>query len=350
MKERARSNWRYWSVVIGAIFVVGLAWYYLSLLRTVKREPVRELHQVVSAQPKKTMEKARKKHAEGSVKEPQKRTMKFLELALQFFPIDAQQGLRDIIKNGAGKEPDEFAELSIKYMDMYAFLKKQGKLHLYYEALKMAHQNNPDDINVLRILAAVASIPSLGKMGEYEGWLEELAMRDTREDVLFPLMEIYLNRGEKSNALGLVRKCVEDHPEQSQVMLMNSLRVFCENENGTDEMRSAVVGMLKAKNDLNPFVANCCADSLFGIQNYNDAEVFYRQCYEKTDSNFQKELCEARLDAIKIQQGRHNDETVASLLRLAEKSHTPKVKKEATRLLVSLRVDLPWVKSTGNNN
>ena len=169
-------------------------------------------------------------------------------------------------------------------MELYGYLKKAGKLGAYYDALKKEHLRNPKDMNVLRILAAVSSIPSMNLRNEYETWLAELAKVDSHEDVLFPYAEMFLAKGDAKSAYEQVCRTVSEHPIEGPEMLTNSLRIFTENK-AADECVQ-IVGQLKAIDDLDPFHANCCGETLFKDGKLDDAAYFYRKCSTETDSTF----------------------------------------------------------------
>lgn len=275
------------------------------------------------------------------------RTLRFLELLKDFFPADQQEGLKKTIAEGVEKQPDRFGKLAIQYMELYGYLKKAGKLGAYYDALKKERLRNPKDMNVLRILAAVASIPSMNLRNEYETWLAELAKVDSHEDVLFPYAEMLLTKGDAKRAYEQICRTVSEHPSEGPEMLTNSLRIFTENK-AADECVQ-IVGQLKAIDDLDPFHANCCGETLFKDGKLDDAAYFYRKCSTETDSTFFRELADVKLGTIEARQNKASAQTVARLKDLAANSRTPVVRKDARRALISLNIDPPNQPSNSNH-
>jgi len=265
------------------------------------------------------------------------RTMRFLELLRQFFPKDQQSGLDKVIAEGVDKQPDGFTKLSFKYMELYGYLKNEGKLGAYYEALKKEHWKNPNDINVLRILAAVSSIPSTGLRNEYETWLAELATVDTHEDVLFPYTELLLSKGDAAKAYEQVCRVVSEHPEEASEMLTNSLRVFAEYKDASEWAK--IVELLKAETSLDPFHANCCGDVLYKSGDLENAEYFFRTCSTTTDSKYYRELADVKICMIMAKEGKPSNEMVSRLKELATDSSTPAVRKDARRALNLLNIE-----------
>ena len=286
------------------------------------------------------------KKDKGSAPTEMTRTLRFLELLEDFFPVDQQEGLKKAIAEGVEKQPDRFGKLAIQYMELYGYLKKAEKLGAYYDALKKEHLRNPRDMNVLRILAAVASIPSMNLRSEYETWLAELAKVDSHEDVLFPYAEMLLAKGDAKSAYEQICRTVSEHPIEGPEMLTNSLRIFTENR-AVDECVQ-IVGQLKAIDDLDPFHANCCGEMLFKDGKLDDAAYFYRKCSTETDSTFYRELSDVKLCTIDVRQDKTTEQTIARLKELAANSRTPVVRKDARRALISLNIDPPNQPSNSN--
>ena len=267
------------------------------------------------------------------------RTLRFLELLREFFPADRREMLEKAIADGVEKQPDRFAKLSLRYMELYGQLMRAGQLGAYYELLKKEHLKIPTDLNLLRVLTAIASMPSMNLRNEYEMWLAELAKVDSHEDVLFPYAKILLAKCNAKKAYEEVCRTVGDHPAEAQEMLTNALRVFTEGK--AENECAQIVERLKSMADLHPFHANSCGETLYKNGKLDDAAYFYRKCLVETRSTFYKELSDVKLCTIAVRQNKASDRTIARLKDLAANSRTPVVRTDARRALISMNIDPP---------
>lgn len=274
------------------------------------------------------------------------RTLRFLELLREFFPAERREMLEKAIAEGVEKQPDRFAKLSLRYMELFGRLMREGKLGAYYGLLKKEHLRSPADVNLLRVLAAVASMPSMDIRDEYETWLAELAKVDSHEDVLFPYAKTLLGKGEAGKAYEEICRTVGDHPSEAQETLTNALRLFTEGR--AENERAKIVERLKSMADLHPFHANSCGETLYRDGKLDDAAYFYRKCLNETSSAFYRELSDVKLCTIAVRQKTASDRTVSRLKDLAANSRTPVVRTDARRALISMNVDPPnW---SGSSN
>ncbi|MBP5510404.1 MAG: hypothetical protein J6Z49_05750 [Kiritimatiellae bacterium] len=287
------------------------------------------------------------KSANGNYKLRQhNRTMRFLELATQFLSKESQIALQKVIDEGVGKQSDSFARFSIDYMELLGGLKRDGKLLAYYDVLIGAFKKTPNDINLLRMIAAIASIPSFNKQNEFEYYLSILAERDTNEDVIFPYAKMQLENGDARKAYALIEQTVTDHPEQALDILTNALRIFTEHKAVTEKVQ--VVNRLKTLTDIDPLRANWCGNTLFKDGDLNNAEYFYERGLVTSDSKSLHDMADVKLCVIKVRRGEVDSQTVDRLKNLAENASVPAVQNEAKKTLISLNIDLPNQPSNSN--
>lgn len=274
------------------------------------------------------------------------RTMRFLELATQFLSKESQIALQKVIDEGVDKQSDSFARFSIDYMELLGGLKREGKLLAYYNVLIGAFKKTPNDINLLRMIAAIASIPSLNKQDEYEYYLSRLAERDTNEDVIFPYAKMQLQNGDARKAYALIVQTVTEHPEQALDILTNALRIFTDYKAVTE--KAQVVNRLKTLTDIDPLRANWCGNTLFKDGDLNNAEYFYERGLVTSDSKSLRDMADVKLCVIKVHRGEVDSQTVDRLKNLAENASVPAVQNEAKKALISLNIDLPNQPSNSN--
>lgn len=288
------------------------------------------------------------KLARGEPFKQRNRTMRFLELATRFLSKESQLALQKVIDEGVDKQPDSFAKLSVKYMDLIGYLRSEGKLSAYYELLKEVFEKNPNDINTLRMLAAVASIPSMNKHDEYEYYLSKLAAIDTSEDVMFPYAKVMLEKGKPRYAYSLVLRTLAEHPEQMSEMLTNTLWLF--DKYKAKNERNLIVNELMGIDNIDPFRASRCGDVLFKAGEFDDARYFYEKCCDNSSaSDFLRELSTVRLCTTEVVRGNWNQETVERLNLLSKSASTPAVRHEAIKALSRIGVD-PLMQHPNSNN
>jgi hypothetical protein len=264
--------------------------------------------------------------------------VRFLELALPFIPDGQKATVEAMIQAGGDAMPDGFSKLAERHMELFGLLRRTGKLSAYYETLKRAFSADPDDLDLLRILAAAASIPSLDKADDFERWLRELMKRDGREDVAWPLANVLTRKGDPQAALDILLQSAGAHPEQAAGLLATSLRLFAERD--APGQLSAAVTRLKSEPNLSALFAEIAGGTLMAAERYQDADYFYTLGIANADEPYLKEVCQVKHCRIQTMTGTQNEETVAALRELAQSALLPNVQKEARRMLVSLNPDL----------
>ncbi|MBP3406937.1 MAG: hypothetical protein J6N18_12605 [Kiritimatiellae bacterium] len=268
-----------------------------------------------------------------------KRTMRFLELALQLVSPESRSALQKVIDAGVDKQPDSFAKLGIEYMELFGYFKKNGKLPTFYDLLKEGLEKSPEDINLLRMLSAVASIPSMNKRDEYEYYLSKLAEIDTHEDVIFPYAKVILEKGDSEKAYSLIQQTVVDHPEQAVEILTNALWLF-DKHKATVE-RDSIARNLMGLPRIDAFRASRCGDIMFKAGELDCARFFYERCLSDSTSDFLNDLSNVRLCTIAATRGDWNNKTVERLNILAKNSSVPAVRHEASKTLLRIGVNPP---------
>lgn len=270
------------------------------------------------------------------------RTMRFLELARQFVPEDQRAGIDKDIAKGVDAQPDCFAKFTIQYMEFFGYLKNNGLIEAYYDALKKEYLKNSNDINVLRFLAAIASIPSLNRRNEYEAWLERLAMVDSHEDVLFPYAEMLVEKGLISESYEVICRGVESHPEEMVEILSNSLQMYvdCKAESEV----SLIVDRLK-QIKMDVFHSSRCGETLYKNGMIDDAAFFYQQCLDSREQTLFRDIAMVRLCDVDIRQDKISDQVIVNLKRLLT-SEVPMIRREARKVLISHNIDF----ENQNNN
>ena len=267
------------------------------------------------------------------------RTMRFLELARQFVPEGQRAEIDKGIAKGVDAQPDRFAKFTIQYMEFFGYLKNKGLIEAYYDALKKEYLKNSNDINVLRFLAAIASIPSLNRRNEYEAWLGEMMLLDKHSDVALQLAEVKVSKGANEEAMNTLKISENEYPDEASGLYLNALRLFADNR---DILHiEEVMPYLREEQRLDSLSCMMGGDILAKIDRNADAEQFYQKAISRATSNDDgiKTLCRVRCLRSAMKCGKEIEpQEIIDLRNMAANATVPIVKQEACKVLILLNL------------
>lgn len=270
--------------------------------------------------------------------------MMFMDVMLPYLKTNHLAAIAEASKRGVVRTPKTFTELA-GLAELVGGIQKSGKLMEFYEALKVASEMDPKNLNLLRMLVLVSSIQGF-KEGEYEANLSKLVKLDTNSDVAFPYAQLLLEKGDADASYSWIEKNVADHPDQAASTLSNALRIYLKAK--AVQQKDRVVAQLK-EIKVDPFQAHCCGKYLYEGGEFADAAFFYEKNASDEANPYYREAAQVRLCLMQIRNGTQDDKTVATLKELAAKSDTPAIQADARRALIELKVDLPNQRSNSNN-
>lgn len=268
----------------------------------------------------------------------------FMDVMLPYLTTNHLVAIAEAAKRGVVRAPKTFTELA-GLAELVGGILKSGKLMDFYEALKVASENDPKNLNLLRMLVLVSSIQGF-KEGEYEANLSKLVKLDTNSDVAFPYAQLLLEKGDAAASYSWIEKNVADHPDQAASTLSNALRIYLKAK--AVQQKDRVVAQLK-EIKVDPFQAHCCGKYLYEGGEFADAAFFYEKNASDEANPYYREAAQVRLCQMQIRNGTQDDKTVATLKELATKSDTPAIQADARRALIELKVDLPNRRSNSSN-
>ena len=268
----------------------------------------------------------------------------FMDVMLPYLTTNHLAAIAEAVKRGAVRAPKTFTELA-GLAELVGGILKSGKLMDFYAALKVASENDPKNLNLLRMLVLVSSIQGF-KEGEYEANLSKLVKLDTNSDVAFPYAQQLLEKGDAVASYSWIEKNVADHPDQAASTLSNALRIYLKAK--AVQQKDCVVAQLK-EIKVDPFQAHCCGKYLYEGGEFADAAFFYEKNASDEANPYYREAAQVRLCQMQIRNGTQDDKTVATLKELATKSDTPAIQADARRALIELKVDLPNQRNNSNN-
>lgn len=273
------------------------------------------------------------------------RTLRFLELAHGFLSESDYEALDESAHGEGIVLPDNFSGLSSLFLEMLSKMVKAGTLGAYCKLLSEEHRERPSDIDVLRILVLVSSVQESGaSRAEHEKWLEELYRMDSRQDVAWPLAEVFFRREDYRSACDVLFQTADRHPEQaSQVLTQGLGRLAAKKE---VEGYAEIVRRIESLESLQDIDSQACADILLKAGELDGAARFYERCLRDGKSRFRKELCRLGLADIAIRRGEHVD--VPELQRLAMEGSTSAARMQARRLLIGLNAEIPGQRDNSN--
>lgn len=280
------------------------------------------------------------------------RTMRFLEIARQFIAEDQRAEIDKTIAAGVDALPDGFAKFSAQHMDFFGYLKNKGVLLKYYDALKkeFLRSKGTADINVLKFLVAIASIPSLKKQDEYSTWLNELFLLDTHPDVAFLVAEMKTFRGSADEAIRAIRISSQEHPRESSGLYLNALRLFAESK--ASVQMEEVLSVLKDEQRLDSLACMMGGDIMSKVERNTEAEQFYQKALVRLSDKDEgiKGLCRVRQLRSIVKSGKEIPPSALNELRdLANDAEMPIERLEARQLLISLNADFTELNSNRTN-
>lgn len=271
--------------------------------------------------------------------------LKFLDVMWPFLPEKYQKMLEEAKACGEIKTPKAFSEVA-GMVELVGHVDNSGKLMDFYAELQKALADNPDNLNLLRMMVLVSSAQGFAE-GEYEKNLSRLAQLDSNADVLFPYAQVQLENGNPKAAYLSIQKNVTEHPDQAPSTLTSALRIFTKAK--ANDQKTLVVGQLKGL-ELDAFQADCCGRYLYDVNDTEDAVYFYKQNENRENNPFFREAAQVRLCKVQIASGAQNEQTIETLKELAQNSDTPAIKAEANKALVSINIELPYQSDNSNNN
>ena len=199
---------------------------------------------------------------------------------------------------------------------------------------------NSNDINVLRFLAAIASIPSLNRRNEYEAWLGKMMLLDKHSDVALQLAEVKVSKGASDEAMNTLKISASEYPDESSGLYLNALRLFADNK---DIMHiEEMMPYLREEQRLDSLSCMMGGDILAKIDRNADAEQFYQKAISRVTSNDDgiKDLCRVRCLRSAMKCGKEIEpKEISDLRNMAANATVPIIKQEARKLLISLNLD-----------
>lgn len=270
---------------------------------------------------------------------------RFLDVMRPFLPEKYQKIFEKAEAEGRQWAPKTFSEMA-DGAELVGHIANSGKLMEFYRELQKAAEDNPSNVNLLRMMVLVTSFQ--GFPGEEHAKnLSRLAVLDSHADVVLPFAQMLSEQGNFEAAYSWLQKSAAVHPEQAAGTFTSALPFFA--DVAAAEQKSLVVDHLKGM-ELTASQADRCGGYMYDADDIDDAIYFYKQNANRENNPFFREVAQVRLCEIQIAKGRQDEKTIATLKELALHSPTPAIKIEASRSLASIGIELSDENNTSNAN
>lgn len=270
--------------------------------------------------------------------------LKFLDVMWPFLPERYQKMIEEAKTHGGLHVPETYTDIS-GYVGILGHIVDSGKLMDFYKALKIAYANDPNNLNLLRMLVRVSAVHGFDEK-EYEANLKRLVKVDLNADVVLPCARLVLREGNADSAYGMIERGMEAHPEQSSAMLTSALRMFTAAK--ALKQQASVIDQLK-NIDLDAAQVDSCGGVLYDDGDYGNARVFYARSTDDMQNPFFREIARVRICQIDVKTGVHDEQTIETLKELSSNSDIPAIKADARRVLLALNITPPGDETISTN-
>ena len=269
-----------------------------------------------------------------------------LELAADYLSDHQKVSLEGFIERESRAPASDFATCTKRYQWLVEALKNTRRELDYYLALKALHDRFPNDSGILRMMLLVSSTFEQDPP-ETEDFLRILVAVKADFDVVWPLSEKLIEKGDPASAMSFVRKCARENPEQAAAAV--SYGVSRSSELGLHDQYQGMIAEMKSTENQDLTFARRCGEAASRMSDFDNALYFYGQARELADSDFNRDLCTVKLAETHMAKGDSTSVDVDEIKTVYLRASSPLARRQAASLLIALKQEVPGQKVSGND-